>query len=88
MPGEKKIAPNLTPDKGTGLGSWSVENWTKFLREGVTEDGDVVGGDMAKIVKVGTSKLTEKDLKAVTIYLQNLPPVKNNTDVSGSAEGR
>ncbi len=88
MPGEKKIAPNLTPDKGTGLGSWSVENWTKFLREGVTEDGDVVGGDMAKIVKVGTSKLTEKDLKAVTIYLQSLPSVKNNTDVSGSAEGR
>ena len=38
------------------------------------------GGDMAKIVKVGTSKLTEKDLEAVTVYLQSLPPVKNNPE--------
>ena len=48
--------------------------------EGVTEDGDVVSGNMAKIVKAGTSKLTEKDLEAVIKYIQDLPPVNSNID--------
>ncbi len=80
MPGEKDVAPNISPDHETGLGAWNLATWTQFFKEGVTEDGDVVGGDMAKIVKVGTSKLTEKDLEGVTVYLQSLAPVKNNPE--------
>ncbi len=79
MPGGKEFAPNLTSDHSTGLGSWNLATWTQFFQEGVTADGDVVGGDMGKIVKVGTSKLTEKDLEAVTAYLQSLSPVTNKT---------
>ena len=32
--------PNITPDKDTGIGSWSDEEFLRALREGVSPDGD------------------------------------------------
>jgi mono/diheme cytochrome c family protein len=70
-PGGKK-APNITPDKKTGIGNWSEEDIIGVLTDGHTPDFDNVGGAMAEIVK-NTARLTEEDRRAIAAYLQTLP---------------
>jgi mono/diheme cytochrome c family protein len=70
-PGGKK-APNITPDKKTGIGNWSEEDILGVLTDGHTPDFDTVGGAMAEIVK-NTARLTEEDRRAIAAYLQTLP---------------
>ena len=69
--------PNITPDKDTGIGTWSVSDITGVLDGGMMPDGDVVGGSMYAIVSNGTDKLTGDDRKAIAAYLKALPPVVN-----------
>lgn len=76
--GEERPAPNLTADADSDIANWTTNDWKTFLKQGVTADGNVVGGTMSKIVKVGTSKLTAADSDAVTEYFQSLPPIKSN----------
>ena len=74
---EDNPAPNLTTDINTGLGKWTKEDWKTFLKDGSTPDGGDVGGEMYRIVKYGTAKLTESDLDDVITYLQDLKAVSN-----------
>lgn len=74
---EGKPAPNITPDKDTGIGEWSVRDLTYFLETGTTREGDVVGGLMAEVVEHGTGHLNEADRQAMTAYLRALPPIAN-----------
>jgi mono/diheme cytochrome c family protein len=74
---EEKPAVNITSDKDSGLGKWSKEDWKTFLTDGSTPDGGDVGGEMYRIVKYGTAKLTESDLDDVITYLQDLKAVHN-----------
>ncbi len=68
-------AANLTPDKDTGLGTWTADVFVNTIRRG-------------KILGVGRPvmppmpwqeyrNLSDADLKAMFAYLQTLPPVKN-----------
>jgi hypothetical protein len=43
--------------------------------DGPKPDSDDVGGEMYRVIKYGTSKLTETDLNDVITYLQELRPV-------------
>lgn len=72
-----KPVPNITPDKETGIGSWSKGDLRYFLRTGILPDGDVAGGSMTEVVENATSKLTEDDLESVIDYLQSLPAITN-----------
>jgi mono/diheme cytochrome c family protein len=67
-----KKAPNITPDKKTGIGNWSEEDILGVLTDGHTPDFDNVGGAMAEIVK-NTARLTEEDRRAIAMYLQTVP---------------
>lgn len=69
------LADNLTPDPTTGLAGWSQADWRRLLRDALTPEGDVVGGEMAGVVDRGTSHLTEADLDAMIAYLRALPPI-------------
>jgi mono/diheme cytochrome c family protein len=46
-----------------------------LLESGMKPDGDVVGGEMAEVVKETTSKLTPADRKALIAYLRTVPAV-------------
>jgi mono/diheme cytochrome c family protein len=70
-------APNLTPDRDTGLGKWSPADLVDLLKSGMTPDGDFVGSEMAEVVRNSTSKLTDGDVRAIVAYLRSLPPVRN-----------
>lgn len=66
--------PNISGDPGIGLGKWTAADLTTLLTLGMTPKGDFIGGEMAKVVNNGTSKLPAPDLAAIVTYLKSLPP--------------
>jgi mono/diheme cytochrome c family protein len=67
-------APNITPDKASGIGSWSLEDIMQVLKDGQTPEFDYVGSGMGEVVKYSTSKLSDEDRRAIAVYLKSLPP--------------
>jgi mono/diheme cytochrome c family protein len=68
------IGPNLTPDKETGLGSWTTTEIVAAFTEGKRPDGRALSPIMPW---PALSHLTPEDALAIAAYLQSLPPVKN-----------
>jgi len=73
-----KVAPNITPDPGTGIGKWSEEEIVNLLKDGQTPNFDFVGGAMAEIVR-NTSRLDNADRHAIAVYLRALPAIRSQT---------
>ena len=71
------FAPNLTPDKATGLGSWTPEMFANALRTG-KHRGEANGRPILPPMPWPMYKdLTDADLRAMFAYLQSLPPINN-----------
>jgi hypothetical protein len=69
------FAMNLTPDKETGLGSWTQEMFIGALRTGKHQG---TGRPILPPMPWNWYRnMTDDDLKAVYAYLQSLPPIKN-----------
>lgn len=66
---------NLTPDVGTGLGSWTEEMFIKALRTGkhMGEGRPILPPMPWEMYR----QATDDDLKAIFAYLRSLPPVHN-----------
>ncbi len=65
---------NITPDRETGIGSWSEADIKRTLRTGVRPNGV----PLAPIMPYGFYKImTEADLDAVVAYLKSVPAVKH-----------
>ena len=70
----KVTAPNITPDKDTGIGKWSDAVIKKVLRTGEMPNGVHV----AMVMPTGFYHImTEHDLNAVVAYLRTLKPINN-----------
>jgi mono/diheme cytochrome c family protein len=69
------FAANLTPDKTTGLGSWTEAAFIKSMRTG--KHKGVLRDILPPMPWQGVGKLSDDDLKAVFAYLQTLKPVQN-----------
>ena len=67
-------SPNLTPDRDTGLGSWSEDNFYRALRHGVAPNGSRY---YPAFPYPNFSKLTRQDILAIRAYLATLTPVRN-----------
>ncbi|GJE46484.1 c-type cytochrome [Methylobacterium soli] len=64
--------PNLTPDKETGLGNWTEEDFYKAFHDGISKDGSY----LYPAFPFGWyTKVTKDDVKAIWAYLQSLEPV-------------
>jgi mono/diheme cytochrome c family protein len=68
--GRRLYGPNLTPDKETGIGSFSEEDFKKAVREGVTPSERKLSPPMGKF-----KRLTDKQVHSIYTYLQSLKPV-------------
>ena len=66
------VAPDLTPNKRTGLGAWGTQDIADYLESGRNAHAEA-GGPMADVVTYSTSFLTEADRQAISTYLQSLP---------------
>jgi hypothetical protein len=70
------FAMNLTPDRNTGLGSWTEEMFVNALRTGKHEGG--TGRDiLLPMPWFWYRYMTDEDLSAMYAYLQSLPPIEN-----------
>ncbi|MHB8535436.1 MAG: c-type cytochrome, partial [Sulfuricaulis sp.] len=68
--------PNITPDKKTGIGTWSEGDITEYLDTGMTPDGDFADDIMADVIDDSTSRLTADDRKAIAVYIMSVPPIE------------
>ena len=75
---EGERAPNITPSKETGIGSWNKVDITYFLQNGMKPDGDDVQGLMGEVIELGYQHLLEEDLDALAEYLASLLPISND----------
>ena len=67
-------APNITPDKETGIGKYSTDEIKKVLLTGVRPNGI----PLAAVMPTGFyGILLPSDLDAITVYLQSLKPIAN-----------
>jgi mono/diheme cytochrome c family protein len=74
---EGELAPNITPDRETGIGTWTIPDVVWMLQTGFKPDGDDTQGLMSELIEHGYKSLTEADLQAIAVYLQSLKPVHN-----------
>jgi mono/diheme cytochrome c family protein len=65
---------NLTPDRDTGLGAWSDDDFVRALRFGVARDGSRY---YPAFPYPHFTKMTRGDMLAIRAYLGTLPPVRN-----------
>ena len=70
------VGGNLTPDKDTGLGTWTTEQIVASFTKGETPRGRKLSEIMPW---PALSHLTPGDAQAIAAYLQSLPPVNNPT---------
>jgi len=68
--GKKIRGPNLTPDNETGIGKYSLKDFTAAVRDGVTPSGRELSPPMDKF-----KSLTDKQVNAIYSYLRSLQPV-------------
>ena len=66
------VGPNLTPDKATGLGSWTVAQIVAAITTGVRPDGRILAPIMPWR---GLSHLTRVDAMDIALFLKSLRPV-------------
>lgn len=66
-------APNLTPDRETGLGEWSFEAFRQALHSGVDRHGQFL---YPAFPYTSYTKVSRDDALAIFAYLQSLPPLK------------
>jgi mono/diheme cytochrome c family protein len=77
-------AVNLTSSP-QGLGAWSVEEITAYLKTGHNIHAGAFG-PMAEVVTNSTQYLTDEDAHAMAVYLKSLPPVAPALDKPVSAD--
>jgi hypothetical protein len=69
------FAANLTPDKQTGLGSWTAESFIKTMR--TCKHLGAGRPLLPPMPCADIAVLTDQDLKAVFAYLKSLKPIRN-----------
>ncbi|WFU76266.1 c-type cytochrome [Bradyrhizobium sp. CB2312] len=67
-------APNLTPDRDTGIGAWADADFTRALRYGIAPDGSYYYPGFPYPY---FTKMTKDDTLAIRAYLGTLAPVVN-----------
>lgn len=71
-------APNLTPDKETGIGNFSDDMIGRAIREGIGHDGRALEGPALKGMPWPSLRnLTDEDLASIIVYLRSIPAIKN-----------
>lgn len=68
------VAPNLTPDKETGAGTWSDDALARAIREGVGHDGRAL---FPMMPYTDYRRLSDEDVASVVVYLRSIAPVRN-----------
>ena len=66
-------SPNITPDRETGIGAWTDDQFYRALHEGIADDGSRL---YPAFPYPWYTKVTRDDALAIRAYLNSLDPVK------------
>lgn len=64
------MAPDITVNHHAGIGKWTIDDITAYLKDGANRY-DMASGPMAEEVKNSSNRWTDADLKAVAVYLKD-----------------
>jgi mono/diheme cytochrome c family protein len=67
------FAPRLDGAARSGLKSWSADDLVEYLQSGRNAKSHA-SGLMAEVVLNSTSKMSDGDVRAIAVYLKDLPP--------------
>jgi mono/diheme cytochrome c family protein len=68
------VGPNITPDRDTGIGTWTEGQIFTALRYGTRPDGTVIGAPMPL---AAYRDISDSDLAAMAKYLHSMRPVRH-----------
>jgi mono/diheme cytochrome c family protein len=68
------ITPNITPDKETGIGSWTDDEIARAVREGISRNGKMLFPAMPY---ENFRHMSDEDIASVVVYLRSIPAVSN-----------
>ena len=68
------VAPNITPDPETGIGSWSDDEFDAAIRKGLRRNGSRLYPAMPY---TAYTKMSRDDVLAIRAYLNTVTPVSN-----------
>ena len=74
LPG-RIVASNITPDRETGIGTWTDGEKIRAIREGIGKDGRVLYPSMPY---QNYRYMSDPDVQALAAYLDQLPAIKNS----------
>ena len=69
-----RTSANITPDRETGIGTWSDEQITRAISQGISADGGVLSPIMPWPY---WQTMAPEDLRAIVAWLRSLKPVVN-----------
>ena len=75
----KLVAPNITPDKETGIGNYSTEDFKRAMTKGVAPGGKRLYPGMPYPYY---ARMDDASLTAMWDYLRSVKPVKKNVTVN------
>jgi cytochrome c553 len=82
------LAPNITPDRVSGIGAWAHSDLLRYLREGRAPGRAQAGGPMGAVVE-NLQQRSEAELAAIVDWLARQPAVRDPREqVAASERGR
>jgi mono/diheme cytochrome c family protein len=66
--------PNITPDKETGIGNWSQDEFIQAMTKGMSPEGEHY---FPAFPYTSYAKMTKQDLTDLKAYLDSIPAIKN-----------
>lgn len=82
---QKWKAYDITPDKTTGIGSWTDPELVSYLSTGFAQDHGPASGPMAEAVSNSLRYLPLSDIHAIVTYLRSLKPLASAVPVEDAA---
>ncbi len=73
------IPPNITPDRETGIGKWTKEEFRSALKQGVGHDGKRLYPAMPY---PAYTKMSDQDVDDLWSYIQTVEPVSNAVEAN------
>ena len=74
------MTPNITPDKDTGIGGWSEEQFEQAFRHGIGKEGEYL---YPAFPFAWYTRVKDDDVKAIYAYLMTLQPVNEKKKDNG-----
>jgi mono/diheme cytochrome c family protein len=73
------VTPNITPDRDTGIGNWSGEDFRQAMKTGIAPGGKLLYPAMPY---PAYAHMPDGDVASLWAYLRTVRPVKNSVNVN------